>query len=191
VNFGEADFAGRKAPAPYSRRVFLARTHNFEQSKLTHPLDWHKGAVVLFCTALLQIERRADGSQLLAREATAHGDGSSLPGAIQITKENSGCSLMSAWHFSCAPRCMADAQLDDHLEHSLLIEQTAELLGVSRRTVYYRIREGRLRTIHTRCHSQRVLVSSIFELLRQMRDSEAGKRALGQHAVEAVDQIGT
>src|SRR3954466_14561484 len=94
---------------------------------------------------------------------------------------------MSRWHFSCAACCMADGQLDEHLEHSLLIEQTAELLGVSRRTVYYRIREGRLRTIHTRCHSQRVLVSSIFELLREMRGGGAANRSLG-HDAEAVDQ---
>lgn len=54
-------------------------------------------------------------------------------------------------------------------ERSLLIEDTAELLGLSRRTVYYRIREGRLRTIRTRCGSQRVLVSSIEALLCEMR----------------------
>ena len=50
---------------------------------------------------------------------------------------------------------------------SLLISDAAELLGVSRRTVYYRIREGRLLTIRTRGGSQRVLVSSIEILLRQ------------------------
>ena len=32
---------------------------------------------------------------------------------------------------------------------SVSIEQAAQLLGVSRRTVYYRIRDGRLRTIRT------------------------------------------
>ena len=51
--------------------------------------------------------------------------------------------------------------------HSLLLDQAAELLGVSRRTIYYRIREGRLRTIRTRCGSQRVLLESIEELLRE------------------------
>ena len=48
---------------------------------------------------------------------------------------------------------------------SLLIDDAAQLLGVSRRTIYYRIREGRLQTIYTRCGSQRVLLSSI-EMLR-------------------------
>ena len=49
---------------------------------------------------------------------------------------------------------------------SLLIDQAAELLGVSRRTVYYRIHEGRLRTIRTRCGSQRVVLESVEEQLR-------------------------
>ena len=49
---------------------------------------------------------------------------------------------------------------------SLLIDDAAVALGVSRRTVYYRIRDGRLQTIRTRCGSQRVLVSSIEELRR-------------------------
>ena len=35
------------------------------------------------------------------------------------------------------------------LGRSVTIDQAAQLLGVSRRTVYYRIREGRLRTIRT------------------------------------------
>ena len=49
---------------------------------------------------------------------------------------------------------------------SVLIDQAAQLLGVSRRTIYYRIREGRLRTIQTRCGSQRVLLESVEDLLR-------------------------
>ena len=44
---------------------------------------------------------------------------------------------------------------------SVSIEQAAQLLGVSRRTVYYRIRDGRLRTIRTIGGSQRVLVDSV------------------------------
>ena len=49
---------------------------------------------------------------------------------------------------------------------TLMIDDAAELLGVSRRTVYYRIREGRLRTVRTRGGSQRVLIDSIQELMR-------------------------
>ena len=44
---------------------------------------------------------------------------------------------------------------------SVSIEQAAQLLGVSRRTVYYRIRDGRLRTIRTLGGSQRVLLDSV------------------------------
>jgi excisionase family DNA binding protein len=51
-------------------------------------------------------------------------------------------------------------------ERSVLILEAADVLGVSRRTVYYRIREGRLQTIRTRGGSQRVLWSSIEALLR-------------------------
>lgn len=54
-------------------------------------------------------------------------------------------------------------------DRTLLIGEAATLLGVSRRTVYYRIHEGKLQTIRTRCGSQRVLVSSIQALLLEMR----------------------
>ena len=50
---------------------------------------------------------------------------------------------------------------------TILIDHAAQLLGVSRRTVYYRIREGRLVTIRTRCGSQRVLLDSVEGLLRE------------------------
>ena len=43
---------------------------------------------------------------------------------------------------------------------SVSIDLAAELLGVSRRTVYNRIRDGRLTTIRTLGGSQRVLVDS-------------------------------
>jgi excisionase family DNA binding protein len=61
---------------------------------------------------------------------------------------------------------------------SLLLEQATELLGVSRRTVYYRIRDGRLRTIRARCGSQRVLIESIEQLLRDQA-AEARNRSPG------------
>ena len=47
---------------------------------------------------------------------------------------------------------------------SVSIEQAAQLLGLSRRTVYYRIRDGRLRTIRTLGGSQRVLLDSVDEI---------------------------
>jgi excisionase family DNA binding protein len=56
------------------------------------------------------------------------------------------------------------------------MEHAAALLGVSRRTVYYRIRDGKLQTVRT-FGSQRVLLASIEALLRDERgvatDSDA------------------
>ena len=49
---------------------------------------------------------------------------------------------------------------------SVLLDQAVLMLGVSKRTVYYRIRQGRLQTIRTRCGSQRVLIASIHDLVR-------------------------
>ena len=64
---------------------------------------------------------------------------------------------------------------------SVFVEEAATLLGVSRRTVYYRIRERKLRTIRTRCGSQRVLLESIEALLRE----NAAKRGLRATRSEA------
>jgi len=47
------------------------------------------------------------------------------------------------------------------LGRSVTIDQAAGLIGVSRRTIYYRIREGRLLTVRTIGGSQRVLLSSL------------------------------
>jgi excisionase family DNA binding protein len=50
------------------------------------------------------------------------------------------------------------------LGRSVSIDQAARLLNVSRRTIYNRIREGRLRTVRTLGGSQRVTVDSLHEL---------------------------
>ena len=55
-------------------------------------------------------------------------------------------------------------QFNPQVGRSVSIEQAAALLGVSRRTVYYRIRDGRLRTIRTLGGSQRVLMDSVEEM---------------------------
>ena len=49
------------------------------------------------------------------------------------------------------------------LGRSVSIDQAAELLHVSRRTIYNRIRDGRLVTIRTIGGSQRVLLDSLNE----------------------------
>lgn len=71
---------------------------------------------------------------------------------------------------------------------SVLIDQACGLLGVSKRKVYYLIREGRLRTIRTRCHSQRILLDSIAEVLAAEAERRRGgvPRALPtNHSVSA------
>ena len=75
-------------------------------------------------------------------------------------------------------------------ERTLIIADTAKLLGISRRTVYYRIREGRLRTVRTRGGSQRVLVSSIEALLRDTRTREDARvsRLLGRQKRDAASE---
>ena len=50
---------------------------------------------------------------------------------------------------------------------SVFVEEAAQMLGVSRRTVYYRIREGRLQTVRTPNGTRRVLVDSIEALRRE------------------------
>ena len=50
------------------------------------------------------------------------------------------------------------------LGRSVSIDQAARLLCLSRRTVYNRIRDGRLQTIRTLGGSQRVLVESMYDM---------------------------
>ena len=63
------------------------------------------------------------------------------------------------------------------IEHrSVLIDQAVAMLGVSRRTVYYWIHQGRLQTIRTRCGSQRVLITSMASLRHSARPAESPAR---------------
>jgi excisionase family DNA binding protein len=55
-------------------------------------------------------------------------------------------------------------QTGHRLGRSVSIDQAAQLLQVSRRTIYNRIRDGRLVTIRTIGGSQRVLLESLNEL---------------------------
>ena len=54
-----------------------------------------------------------------------------------------------------------EASLQPRMGRSVSLDHAAQLLGVSRRTIYNRIREGRLRTIRTIGGSQRVLLDSV------------------------------
>ena len=57
-----------------------------------------------------------------------------------------------------------EKELEPRLGRSVSIDQAAVLLNLSRRTIYNRIREGRLHTIRTMGGSQRVLVESLVTL---------------------------
>jgi excisionase family DNA binding protein len=52
---------------------------------------------------------------------------------------------------------------EQQLGRSVTIDQAATLLHVSRRTIYNRIRDGKLITLRTIGGSQRVLVTSLDE----------------------------
>ena len=57
---------------------------------------------------------------------------------------------------------------------TVFVDHAAEILGVSRRTVYYWIRDGKLRTVRKPNGSQRVLIVSIETQLQE----EVASRAL-------------
>jgi excisionase family DNA binding protein len=70
------------------------------------------------------------------------------------------------------------AALDTRIGRSVSIEQAAHLLNVSRRTIYNRIRTGRLLTIRTIGGSQRVLVDSMYDHgFREQRFSASASAA--------------
>jgi excisionase family DNA binding protein len=56
---------------------------------------------------------------------------------------------------------MADSGFEPRIGRSVSLDHAAQILGVSRRTIYNRIRDGRLQTIRTLGGSQRVLLDSV------------------------------
>ena len=69
-----------------------------------------------------------------------------------------------------APESQTQPGYVPHIGRSVSIDHAAELLGVSRRTIYNRIRDGRLQTIRTLGGSQRVLLDSVQEIGRHSRE---------------------
>jgi excisionase family DNA binding protein len=63
---------------------------------------------------------------------------------------------------------------EPRIGRSVSLDHAAEILGVSRRTIYNRIREGRLQTIRTLGGSQRVLLDSVTVDPR-VREASVGK----------------
>ena len=60
---------------------------------------------------------------------------------------------------------------EPRIGRSVSLDHAAQILGVSRRTVYNRIREGRLQTIRTLGGSQRVLLDSVQEVRTRAVDA--------------------
>src|SRR5262245_52797699 len=69
---------------------------------------------------------------------------------------------MTAGGYSMSPsRSTSEDGFAPHIGRSVSIDHAAQLLDVSRRTIYNRIRDGRLQTMRTIGGSQRVLTESI------------------------------
>ena len=68
------------------------------------------------------------------------------------------------------------SQFEPHIGRSVSLDHAAQLLGVSRRTIYNRIRDNRLKTVRTAGGSQRVLIDSLADDHRVQRDSATSKR---------------
>jgi excisionase family DNA binding protein len=63
----------------------------------------------------------------------------------------------------------SETSVTPRIGRSVSLDHAAELLGVSRRTIYNRIREGRLVTVRTIGGSQRVLLDSVEGEFRGVR----------------------
>jgi excisionase family DNA binding protein len=65
---------------------------------------------------------------------------------------------------------VSDGAIEPRIGRSVSLDHAAQILGVSRRTIYNRIRNGRLQTIRTIGGSQRVLLDSV-QLHRNQLDA--------------------
>src|SRR5258706_449031 len=101
---------------------------------------------------------------LTGKGATLTCDGASLRTSGQIMKIRIGVAPASNLQDAVPMR-------------SILIDQAAQMLRVSRRTIYNRIREGQLETVRTVGGSQRVLMESIEALLPRSDDAFRGPAA--------------
>ena len=73
---------------------------------------------------------------------------------------------------------VSEVGFEPRIGRSVSLDHAAELLGVSRRTIYNRIRDGRLQTIRTLGGSQRVLLDSVQEDRSHAADMMSRSRAI-------------
>src|SRR3954462_3919984 len=71
-----------------------------------------------------------------------------------------------------------DNGFEPRIGRSVSLDHAAELLGVSRRTIYNRIREGRLQTVKTLGGSQRVTLDSVDTLRARMEAPRDERRPI-------------
>jgi len=82
---------------------------------------------------------------------------------------------------------MSDQNAADQVRHrgcdlratvrTVFVDHAAALLNVSRRTVYYWIRDGKLKTMRTQNGTQRVLIVSIETRLQEERSQRIARRS--------------
>jgi excisionase family DNA binding protein len=77
------------------------------------------------------------------------------------------------------PSSATEQSFEPRIGRSVSLDHAAGLLGVSRRTIYNRIREGRLQTVRTLGGSQRVLLDSVQGESGAARPSPMGGRDPG------------
>lgn len=70
----------------------------------------------------------------------------------------------------------SEGDFEPRVGRSVSLDHAASLLGVSRRTIYNRIRNGRLQTIRTLGGSQRVLLDSVGSTVRPERGVQSDQR---------------
>jgi excisionase family DNA binding protein len=76
------------------------------------------------------------------------------------------------------PEGVSEVGFEPRIGRSVSLDHAAELLGVSRRTIYNRIRDGRLQTIRTLGGSQRVLLDSVQDDRSHAPDMLSRSRAI-------------
>jgi excisionase family DNA binding protein len=79
---------------------------------------------------------------------------------------------------SAMPDGVVQSGLEPRIGRSVSLDHAADLLGVSRRTIYNRIRDGRLLTIRTLGGSQRVLLDSVQDQRSHAADMPFRSQAL-------------
>jgi excisionase family DNA binding protein len=75
------------------------------------------------------------------------------------------------------PERVSETGVAPRIGRSVSLDHAAELLGVSRRTIYNRIRDGRLLTVRTIGGSQRVLLDSVEGEFRAAKSAPANPQA--------------